>query len=1015
MSSAHESTRSSATIAVVIAFGFGAAVSFLHGQSRASQGVAPSSSTVDVTITEGTNVAVALSPDRRTMVADILGALWVLPVQGGPAKRITDERLEARQPAFAASGREVVFQGYDDDGWDIWTIALDGSGLRRLTWGPFDDREPQWSHDGNRLAFSSDRSGSYDIWILDKRTGELQQITKDPAQDFAPAWSPDDQEIAFVSNREQGGVWAVNVETGTARLVAGVKGNANAPSWTPDGKQVMYVVAGAGATSLELSGKPVVNGEDIFPFRAQWLSATEFLYTADGKIKKRALNGSASQNIEFTATVTLKRDQYTRKKRNFDSRDPKPALGILRPAVSPDGKRVAFAAIGDLWMMDIGAKPTRVTNDRFLDTDPAWSPDGSQLVFSSDRGGGGNIDLWIRDMKTGQDRRLTELPVPDVGASWSPDGKRIAFIGLLPHSQGADVYVVDVQTRSVKPIYHTNIRIPTYPTWSPDGRTVLVASINLYSGRFREGINKFVAIPSDGGDARIIEVQPHTSVVDSRIGEGPVWSPDGSRVAFVNQGLLRVVDVDATGRPLGPVRQLTNEIAYYPSWTGDSRKILYQSMDQLKMLSIADGVVQPVPLDLQYKPAQTTGHLVVHAARLWDGIAKTLKSDVDVVIEGHRIRSIEPHRTALHTGNVVNATTDQTVIPGLIDMHAHVYIDYGEPMGRVMLAYGITTARDPAGILYRSLEIREAIDSGVRLGPRMYASGPALDGTRGSTHEIPTIYSAAQLDMELERSRRLDFDLFKTYVRFPDALQKRVVDFAHRAGMAVTSHEVYPAVAFGFDHVEHTSGTSRRGYSPKLSSLGKTYNDIIQLIVKSGMTYTPTMALGGLDVVALDDPTWITDERLKLLPDWAIAPTRNRVTRAREGGAGQRGQTLPNEGRTLAAITRGGGRVLAGTDVPNMPYGAGLHAEIELYSRYGLTPFEALQTATFNAAEALGAAADLGTLQAGKLADLVIVNGDPLTDIKAARKVSTVIKNGQVLDMKTLLSPAGVISTQTGR
>src|SRR5262249_10853301 len=155
----------------------------------------------------------------------------------------------------------------------------------------------------------------------------------------------------------------------------------------------------------------VATGEDYFPFRAQWISSDEFLYTADGKIKKRSLSANRVDTVEFSATLRVAPPSYARKKRDFDSTAPQPVKGIIHPVVSPDGSTLAFAALGEIWTMPLapaGAAPKRLTDDVFVDTDPAWSPDGTKLAFSSDRAGG--MDVWVRDLKTGSDRRMSSLP-----------------------------------------------------------------------------------------------------------------------------------------------------------------------------------------------------------------------------------------------------------------------------------------------------------------------------------------------------------------------------------------------------------------------------------------------------------------------------------------------------------------------------------------------------------------------------------------------------------------------------
>ena len=112
---------------------------------------------IDVTVSEGTSMSVAVSPDGRTLAIDLQGSIWTLPAAGGTAKRITDVFNDARQPAWSPDGKWIAFFAYRDGGYDLWAIAPDGSNQHKLTNGPFDDREPAWSHDGTRIAFASDR------------------------------------------------------------------------------------------------------------------------------------------------------------------------------------------------------------------------------------------------------------------------------------------------------------------------------------------------------------------------------------------------------------------------------------------------------------------------------------------------------------------------------------------------------------------------------------------------------------------------------------------------------------------------------------------------------------------------------------------------------------------------------------------------------------------------------------------------------------------------------------------
>jgi Tol biopolymer transport system component len=939
-------------------------------------------------------MAIALSPDRRTIALDLQGGLWTVPVAGGAARRLIDEYFDARQPVWSPDGTRIAFQSYRDGTWRIWIVGADGSKPMAITEGPFDDREPHWSPDGTRIAFSSDRSGNYDIWMLDLASRQVTQLTRNAADDFTPAWSPNGSEIAFVSTRTASpGVYATRLD-GSERLVAAASGAAGAPSWTPDGNTVLYSLTSAGTARLMRGSDELVSGEDVFPFRAQWLSASEFLYTADGKIKRRSLTpSSTSETVPFTATLSVSPADYTRKRRDFNAAAARPVLGIVHPRASRDGKRIVFAALGDLWVMPIsGGRPERLTNDPVVETDASWSPDGTKLVFSADRDGNGNMDVYIRDLKSGQDRRLTSSPEAEMGGTFSPDGRWVAFTSNTAFKQ-AETYFVAAEGGTPRKLLD-RIFGPGFPTWSGDGRTVVVSTLRPYSARYREGMNYMMALPLDGGSPRVVVPVEHAPI-GKRSGDGPVWSPDGKQIAYVVNGSLTVMPVTPTGDPAGPPRQITKELADSPSWAGPEQ-LLYIATDRLRLVNVVSGSTRDVPVDLTWTPRMPGGRVVVHAGRLVDGTQPKARTDIDIVIQGHRITAIEPHRAALHEQGTVVDATGLSVMPGLIEAHGHTHREHGQMFGRIHLAYGITTVRSPGGHPYEAVEEREAIDSGRRPGPRLFLTGYLLDGARPYYPMATPAPTEAVVDMEIERARRLEYDLVKTYVRLSDLMQKRAIEGAHRIGIPVSSHEIYPSTLSGVDSVEHTGATSRRGYSPKQSSTARSYQDVLQIIAKSQITITPTLALGGYQRLVAREPDLMKDPRTQLFPAWA-RQTMVAKSPAQGGAAGARAHA------TLRALHAAGARIIAGVDSPLVPYGLSLHGELEEYVLAGLSPFEALTTATVNPARLLNAAADLGTIEVGKLADLVVVEGDPLTDIKAARRVRTVIKNGEPYELSRLI------------
>ena len=980
-----------------LVFGLGALALAFPGAAQAPA-VQPAKQ-VTITVHEGTSMQVAVSPDGKMLAMDLQGSIWVLPVAGGAAKRVTDIFNDARQPQWSPDSKDIIFFGYRDGGYDLWEVGADGGNQHMLTEGTFDDREPIFSHDGTRIAFSSDRGSPLgsdnNIWVLDVRTGTLTQLTNNPAEDTMPAWSADDKEIVFISSRDNyKTAWAVNVATKAERKVANVDaGRIDAASFGPGG-QLVYESSNGNDSQLNLDGKALTKNEVVFPFRPSWVSNNEFFYTADGKIKRRTLSGGV-KTVPLTATleITPAQNSYARKKRDFDDQTPRPVLGIERPVLSPDGKSIALVALGDLWLLPAtGGRPQNLTNDASYDLDPTWSPDGRFLAWSSDRAGG-LLQIWIRDMQTGQMRQLTHIPTQPTSLQFSPDGKRIAFINVDAMWRGAGVAVADVATGEVTPI-HKSFFAPGTPTWSPDGKRIALAMVAPYNRKYREGTNQVLTMSStgtpDNPDEKWFAPQPNMSI-DSRGWSGPVWSPDGTHMLAIYEGQLAIWPVSpATGEPQGPVRHLTSEIAYNPSWAADNRHVLYQANDKLRLMDLETGDVRTVPLELTYQVYVPKTRMIVHVGKLVDGVSKTARNDVDIEIEGNRIKSVSPH-VAGRAATI--EAPDLTAMPGLIENHSHRQSDFGEQQGRTFLAYGITALRNPGDLPYEAVEDREAGDAGVRVQPRIFDTGHLMEWKRTYYKMGTAISSNAHLMRELERGHVLGFDLFKSYVRMPDVQQKMIVDFAHSIGEPVTTHEIYPAAFDGMDSVEHTTATSRRGYSTK-ATYNHAYEDVIQIIGQSRMTWTPTIFGGMRDLLAAH-PELKNDPRLALDPPWLRDEIKNFNNVI--------GSFLPAKdtgtGKAVMDGMKAGARITAGTDEPE---GMFLHAELFSYVQFGMTPYEALRTATVNSADLLDL--DAGSIEPGKLADIVLVQGNPLDDIENANNVKQVIFNGRRFTIEDLLS-----------
>src|SRR5580765_2671529 len=200
-----------------------------------------------ITVGEGTDMQVTISPDHKTILADIQGLIFSIPATGGAGKQLTQPTDEASHPDWSSKGNLVALQSYAGGTFHIWTLKPDGTGLKQVTTGHGDDREPRLSPDGTTIAFSSDRAfkGSYDIWTVKVDGSDLKQITHSPADEYEPNWSPDGKSLVFVSGTgiQSRAIESIDLASGKRSTLISVdpmKARVNVPSYSPDGTKLAY-------------------------------------------------------------------------------------------------------------------------------------------------------------------------------------------------------------------------------------------------------------------------------------------------------------------------------------------------------------------------------------------------------------------------------------------------------------------------------------------------------------------------------------------------------------------------------------------------------------------------------------------------------------------------------------------------------------------------------------------------------------------------------------------------------
>jgi hypothetical protein len=597
------------------------------------------------------------------------------------------------------------------------------------------------------------------------------------------------------------------------------------------------------------------------------------IYAADGQLWRRELAYPARRPVHLFAASTVEAYAAPTDLPQFDAAVAQPVRGIDGLVRSADGRRAVFSALGDLWLVERSGEPVRLTDDRFIDADPAFWPDGDSVIFTSERTG--QFELWRLTLR---ERRLVQMTF---GAqrprrpAVRPDGKQLAFL----------------EAEDPSPWASERLQVVDWP-----GGTGNVLATGLVAAGTPRGC--------DDGRGRAL-----TAAAVGRVDQG-------GPVVSVAVGLTAA----GTARDSAPLPAL--------SW-------------------------QPPPAPPEY---------VVQVGRLFDGVRGDYRRHVDVHVRDGKIAAIVGRDVLPARGPVIDAR-DATMIPGLIDLHAHQTALAGERLGRIWLAYGVTTVRELATNPTEALERAEIWASGRTPGPRLLVT-PAEEGAQiaGPTPLVRRYEGIAN---------GFAHSLFQ---------QARDTDSPVLSGAA------------------ELGAVPPRPYELEVSPGFAAYQDGFSRLIASATVFTPGLgALAGLD-------HW-PGERSVAARDAAYRTLFNPFEQAHWAQPRPLARTLPALQQSVARLVRGGGRVAIGSEAPTTPYGLGVHLELSLLADAGVANDQVLRIATAEGALALGLEQQIGTLEDGKLADFIVLDGDPLQRLADTLTIVAVAKGGMWYDREALLAP----------
>lgn len=1001
---------------------------------------------VQIQTTEGTWMSVDISPDGRSVVFDMLGDIYRMPANGGKAELLRGGMGWHMQPTYSPDGQYIAYTSDEGGGDNIWIMKADGSDAFQVTKESFRLlNSPAWSPDGNyivaRKHFTARRSlGAGEIWMYHRNGGQGVMLTARPddQKDLGePAFSPDGRYVYYsqdstpgpifeYSKDSESGIYTVKryeLETGNIETVLSGHGGAIRPVPSPDGKKLAYVSrddfqsklyiydleTGAqkeiyGNLSRDMQETWAIHG--VYPAMGWTNDSKDIVFYANGGIHRINVNNQQVAQIPFEVNTTKQVQQALRFKQpieesSFDVR-------MLRNVqVAPNGDKVVYEALGHLYVRNLpNGTPQRLTDraDRF-EQFPAFSRDGRYLVYTTwhDQEQG---QVIVRDLNRNSERVLPTGKGKFVEPVFAPNGESIVYRKisggyLTDPVHGLNPGLYQLQLNAEQPVFIA--KSGAQPHFGARNDRVYVQSWSA-TGPSLQSID-------------LADHSSHTLYTSSHATEYRV-SPDGEFLAFAERFRVHVTPFVERGQPISisptdrqfPVEQLSKRAGDNISWTNDSSRLYWSLGPELYsasltgMFDIGAGKVELVAdgtnisfRENAYVPEQIVAFV---GGKVLTMNGEEIIDNGVVVVEGNKIIAVgERGKVRVPSNARVIDTTGKTIMPGLVDTHAHgaqgeQQIIPQQNWGMyAALTFGVTTIHDPSnnsGQIFTASEMQRA---GTIVSPRIFSTGTILYGANGPgyTAHVDSLDDAL---FHLERMKKVGAFSVKSYNQPRRDQRQQIIQAARELDMMV--------VPEGGSLVHHNMSMVVDGHSSIEHSIpvANIYSDLKQLWRETETAYTPTLVVGfggiwGEHYWYARSNVWEHPKLSRFVPKRILQPRSVRREIAPEHhynhfNIARGAKELQDEG------------VLVMTGAHGQREGLAHHWELWMMEQGGMTPMQALRTATINGARHLGMDHAIGSLEVGKLADIIVIDADVVNDLRGSDRVTHTMVNGRLFDADTM-------------